>query len=466
MEEVALLEGALRELGMDQQHYDAAISPEACHGFPVQQRQLAPSQFQRGFDDRGAPQQMDDSRSRSRGSRGPGLAVAAPVPVSAAPLAPDASAGASYDSAVEEYGLKLRTWINAQVDAQLAEACPDVVQSELLALLPGLLQRELLAALPGLLQNEVGGALAETAESLRAEFSSELGAQAERIEGDVGKVAEAQGRLLRVVEGVSSEVEHMRSSGDQREFVSTLEELTRQVSQLPSRLSRHEAALEELSRRADEHGGQYEAAHDELRRNCEARVDGLEKLHAEARERHQRSNDELAGAAGALQTAKGQVGQLVGLVHEVNERFETLRHEVSDIVAREVSSSLAHDGQRFASRAELEESRRQLSESQAHLGKELAALQDQSLAELRAETTAAFRSEAAAVAALDEQLWLTDQRLGQRLDELARAHAQPAASSCRPSSGRSSPSNNLAGPPGAASGAAQAAHCAGLTMEP
>jgi len=40
----------------------------------------------------------------------------------------------------------------------------------------------------------------------------------------------------------------------------------------------------------------------------------------------------------------------------------------------------------------------------------------------RGEITTAFKSEAAAVAALDEQLWLTDQRLGQRIDELVRSH--------------------------------------------
>jgi hypothetical protein len=53
---------------------------------------------------------------------------------------------------------------------------------------------------------------------------------------------------------------------------------------------------------------------------------------------------------------------------------------------------------------------------------ELVGLQKRLVSELRAETTAAFRSEAAAVAALDEQLWLTDQRLGQRIDELVHSY--------------------------------------------
>ena len=37
----------------------------------------------------------------------------------------------------------------------------------------------------------------------------------------------------------------------------------------------------------------------------------------------------------------------------------------------------------------------------------------------------ALNRESAAIAALDEQLWITDQRLGQRIDELHRAGERP-----------------------------------------
>jgi len=53
---------------------------------------------------------------------------------------------------------------------------------------------------------------------------------------------------------------------------------------------------------------------------------------------------------------------------------------------------------------------------------DLTAAQRRSAAELRVEVRTAIRNEAAAVAALDEQLWLTDQRLGQRIDELVHVH--------------------------------------------
>merc|ERR1712176_1005515 len=49
-------------------------------------------------------------------------------------------------------------------------------------------------------------------------------------------------------------------------------------------------------------------------------------------------------------------------------------------------------------------------------------MQQRLMTELRAETSIMLKNEASAVAVLDEQLWLTDQRLGQRIDELAQTH--------------------------------------------
>merc|ERR1719265_1845123 len=61
-----------------------------------------------------------------------------------------------------------------------------------------------------------------------------------------------------------------------------------------------------------------------------------------------------------------------------------------------------------------------LRDSQARQADELLASQQRAINELRNETMAACRAEAAARAALDEQLWLTDQRLTQRINELDR----------------------------------------------
>merc|ERR1712118_104193 len=57
----------------------------------------------------------------------------------------------------------------------------------------------------------------------------------------------------------------------------------------------------------------------------------------------------------------------------------------------------------------------------SELIQDIAKQQQRLVSELRGEITTAFKSEAAAIAALDEQLWLTDQRLGQRIDDVAHA---------------------------------------------
>eukprot|EP00439_Symbiodinium_sp_Y106_P085648 s218_g29.t1 len=68
-------------------------------------------------------------------------------------------------------------------------------------------------------------------------------------------------------------------------------------------------------------------------------------------------------------------------------------------------------------------------EAQVRLSEDVVALQQRLVAELRAETTAALNRESAALAALDEQLWITDQRLGQRIDELAQSRLRERSAS-------------------------------------
>jgi len=109
------------------------------------------------------------------------------------------------------------------------------------------------------------------------------------------------------------------------------------------------------------------------------------------------------------------VANLSQAAQESDARFNAWRAELK----AEVSDEIRHmDSMRQVGGA----LHSQVSQELEDLKAEAVAIQRRLVSELRAETTAAFRSEAAAVAALDEQLWLTDQRLGQRIDELARAH--------------------------------------------
>merc|ERR1712228_636265 len=82
-------------------------------------------------------------------------------------------------------------------------------------------------------------------------------------------------------------------------------------------------------------------------------------------------------------------------------------------------------GCKHSVRADCEEIRSQGRAAEVALRQEVASVRQS----LSGELASAMRNEAAAVAALDEQLWLTDQRLGQRIDELARAQRERYISS-------------------------------------
>eukprot|EP00933_Yihiella_yeosuensis_P029011 TRINITY_DN22750_c0_g1_i1.p1 TRINITY_DN22750_c0_g1~~TRINITY_DN22750_c0_g1_i1.p1 ORF type:complete len:1048 (+),score=226.39 TRINITY_DN22750_c0_g1_i1:382-3144(+) len=62
----------------------------------------------------------------------------------------------------------------------------------------------------------------------------------------------------------------------------------------------------------------------------------------------------------------------------------------------------------------------ELQKTRSTVEQDMSTLQRRASAELRIEVRTAIRNEAAAVAALDEQLWLTDQRLSQRIDEVEK----------------------------------------------
>jgi len=62
---------------------------------------------------------------------------------------------------------------------------------------------------------------------------------------------------------------------------------------------------------------------------------------------------------------------------------------------------------------------------QARVERHIQAMQKQTAAEILAEVRGTLRSQAVSIANLDEQLWLTDQRLGQRIDAFWQARLAP-----------------------------------------
>lgn len=129
---------------------------------------------------------------------------------------------------------------------------------------------------------------------------------------------------------------------------------------------------------------------------------------------------------------------------DLDVQVQELRAEVRDIDVEKRLSQCLHDTER-----RLDEARKRLREDfelwQGSLEQDVAALQRKGAAELRVEVRTAIRNEAAAVAALDEQLWLTDQRLGGRINELEQTIMSGGAIS-PPPAGSTPPPAHLRAP--------------------
>jgi len=97
--------------------------------------------------------------------------------------------------------------------------------------------------------------------------------------------------------------------------------------------------------------------------------------------------------------------------------LESLDREVRGHIEGQLES-LRNEVAVAARQSDLEEVQRLFEKAHRRLGDDLIAHQQRLISELRSETTAALKDEADHVAALDEQVWLSDQRLGQRVDKV------------------------------------------------
>jgi len=131
--------------------------------------------------------------------------------------------------------------------------------------------------------------------------------------------------------------------------------------------------------------------------------------------------------SGELALVQQDCATAMGTAQRVDAELEVLKNTQAKLLAvvEGISEELSRTKQsvEWATKGGLEDFRRELKrwteDSQAALAEDLLARNQKLVSDLRSETTAAFRSEAAAVAALDEQLWLSEQRLSQRIDAIA-----------------------------------------------
>ncbi|CAE7269702.1 unnamed protein product [Symbiodinium natans] len=130
-----------------------------------------------------------------------------------------------YDAAVATYGVQLRAWVDMQVDARLGQLLPNFLEGELESL-----------------RSEVAASQEATAHAAEA--------SAARLEVELGAVADAQAKLLQVVEGMSRELARARADqGSGRDaWDSTSQELMRvkdQISAIERQVTSIRGELEE-----------------------------------------------------------------------------------------------------------------------------------------------------------------------------------------------------------------------------
>lgn len=273
------------------------------------------------------------------------------------------------------YGAQLKAWVDMQVDARLNLVVPNLLDTHL-----GPLQQESAAAVRMI----------------------------PRMEGDMELMKGAQQRLLDVVEGLSDELTRLKQKDSEKDFLdhisqvkSSLDEMQRSHSGFLERHEKHEGSLETLhSALAD-----MRKLQNALQESHHAGFAELHRLLGESRDRG------LADRSGEL-TRRDMRTLQMEVTGDVERRLESFRSELLK-AARQVDVEEC--------RLEFRELFREL---EGAVRDDVYKQQQRLISELRTETSAAFRNEAAAVAALDEQLWLTDQRLGQRIDDLMRAQKE------------------------------------------
>mmetsp|Transcript_87535 Transcript_87535/g.138233 ORF Transcript_87535/g.138233 Transcript_87535/m.138233 type:complete len:628 (-) Transcript_87535:11-1894(-) len=305
----------------------------------------------------------------------------------------------SFDAATASYGVQLRSWINWQVDHRLEEVMQDVIQKQI--------------------------------SQVHEESGLSLGL-AKRAEAESERNKETLAKLFAVVDGMSRELERFNAQTNETNTVINLIQMT--VEKLK------EGRIDEAEVR-----GELER----MRRQIEP----LEKevtpglllaVQRDIRELAMKTEDNDNRVECSLAALHSEI---LAKLAEESRNVESLRQtgmlqyrELQDVEAR-----LGNLGESFSvlnRKCDAATLNGQLEEWLSEVRQDVEASHKKLVADLRAETTAAFRSQSASFAALDEQVWLTDQRLGQRIDEVAQAsklvpyssqfaHERPLAGSSR-----------------------------------
>eukprot|EP00747_Dinoflagellata_sp_TGD_P022171 gnl/TRDRNA2_/TRDRNA2_128949_c0_seq1.p1 gnl/TRDRNA2_/TRDRNA2_128949_c0~~gnl/TRDRNA2_/TRDRNA2_128949_c0_seq1.p1 ORF type:complete len:626 (+),score=142.18 gnl/TRDRNA2_/TRDRNA2_128949_c0_seq1:63-1940(+) len=181
------------------------------------------------------------------------------------------------------------------------------------------------------------GASASTALAIQAEKSRE------KLEGEMAGLADAQVRLLNVIEGLSSDTERnaTRNSRERASALATVEQVMSTVGELQRsfeqdgdsvalRFQEHEAALGEMRRLHAEETSRHKTALVEL-----------QGLHSESAARQRKYGEELASAYNAIASTRQEVSDLSQLVQRLEKKLATWRTEATAEVAEEIRAAAA-----------------------------------------------------------------------------------------------------------------------------
>jgi len=362
--------------------------------------------------------------------------------------------GKHFDAAVAAYGVQLRAWVDLQVDMRLNQVLQGCLDGELAAI-----RLDSATALGAVERVEVEVSTVTEAQAKLLAVIEGISEELARLKAVVA--AFQLGAQLHSAAGASSPL-----PGSRDEAWATVEKVMTMVDDLKQNVMR-----EQREQRTGEEGlSSRLAGQEQLVADLRRLVEQQEADVAELRLVPGEVADNLRAVDDARKSEVAGLAEMVHqLEHKLEQKFGSWRSELSAEVADNLravddarKSEVGFDAQRLdgmqrdlqdttnahadleariegrlqalrseavsalSSREELQnwmmrqqqELEAKIEKSEVSLGERLANMQQRLVMELRAETTAAFRNEAAAVAALDEQLWLTDQRLGQRIDEL------------------------------------------------
>lgn len=288
-------------------------------------------------------------------------------------------------------------------------------------------------------------------ESLRTELTTAIRS---RMDFDA-RVREVQQQVARRVEEAEGRFENLRS------------ELSTATA---TRLEHLEVRLKETQKALAGRIDALQAAATEDVEAAKHELNGLSELAARLEEGHRQLRDEvsqelhstvhstLGSKEATLRDAAHSAAEAVR--RDMLQQIHDLKSRVERVLVEQTTAGATRESFEFRLREGTEEMKRSLELAQGQLNslsqrlsteaeswrgsfrEELQTLQKKLGGELRAEARALFKQEQHAIAALDEQLWLTDQRLGQRIDELVQAAGRgermaAAASMAEASNGRS-----------------------------